>query len=220
MNLEKVTKGLVTIIPWTFRNPRKGQEDYVQRIHDNQMGCYNYFLMGNGSDTVWQMSIDMDEYPFCMKDQSRGFLQRYLREFNSRPSRKNVTAIAMQNFLMFGDGDRIHDMVIDRINRMMEPNKTDGHLKPVYKTNCTVMVGIHNVKADACPDAIKVKSNPTELRMLHYWGSREKLTGLLIEEIRRKTVEFNLVRYTISRHVRESLLSFGEIDAFSNSTGP
>ncbi|KAL3866388.1 hypothetical protein ACJMK2_043690 [Sinanodonta woodiana] len=215
-----VEKGLMTVIPWTFRNPRKGQEDYVTRIHDNQMGCYNYFLMGNGSDTVWQMSIDMDEYPFCMKDQSRGFLKRYLQQYNSKPSRRNVTAVAMDNFLMLGDGDRTHDMVIDRINRMMTPNVTDSHCKPVYKTNCTVMVGIHNVKADACPGAFKVRLYPTELRMLHYWGSRTNITGLLKEEIKRKTVEFNLVRDTISKHVRESLLNFGEIDAFSNSTGP
>ena len=58
------------------------------------------------------------------------------------------------------------------------------------------------------------------LKMLHYWGSRLQNWGPDTPKILNITVEFNHVRNRLAPAIRKSLIAFGEIDAFSNKSGP
>ena len=66
----------------------------------------------------------------------------------------------------------------------------------------------------------RVEVNDEELRMLHYWGARTQNWGPDTQETLDKTIVFNDMRKKMAPIIRKSLISFGEKEAFSNSTGP
>ena len=65
-----------------------------------------------------------------------------------------------------------------------------------------------------------VEENGTKLKMLHYWGGRLQNLGPDTADVIKRTVPFTEVREKLAPIIRQSLLVFGEYDAFSNSTGP
>ncbi len=92
-------KNLITYIP--FPNPKNTLPAQAQ--------CYNSIVSKHKQDIEWQMSLDMDEFPYVHNDTKEGFLVRYIK---SLPS--DVVEVLMPNYLMLGQGDRSRDMTIDR----------------------------------------------------------------------------------------------------------
>ena len=66
----------------------------------------------------------------------------------------------------------------------------------------------------------RLEANDSEIMMLHYWGGRMCNWGAMTPRLVESTNEFFTVRNRIAPFVRNSLLQFGEFDAFSNTTGP
>ena len=175
-----------------------------------QIKCYQHIIDHYKEDSTWQMSIDMDEYPFVYGDYEEGFLARYLKNIPD-----SVSELSMHNWLMLGQCDRNKDMVIDRINRII-PKTMNNLDKPIYRP-MMVKAGLHhsNIK-----NGRRQEGDDSEIRMLHFWGARGQDFGPDTPESLSKTIVFNLARLNLAPTVRKSLIAFGEYDAFSNSTGP
>ncbi len=201
--LEKyIESNLITYLP--FPHPRIARQA--------QILCYNSIIARYKYDVEWQMSIDMDEYPFISYDIEEGFLARYLKTM-----RENVVEVSMPNFLMLGQGDRSRDMVIERINRITSlSERTNDLSKPIYKPMNTT-VDIHETNYRLGKRYVELGDR---LKNLHYWGARLQDWGPDTQEVLERTVEFNEVRNKLAPIIRKSLLAFGENDAFSNTTGP
>ncbi len=194
---------LITYIP--FSQPRRAMSAQVQ--------CYQSVHSKYKQESEWQLTIDMDEYPFIHNDTKEGFLVRYLK--NLPP---DVTVVYMPNFLMLGQGDRTRDIAIERINRIHSLTKESNALgKNIYKPQDVSHVDIHSVRLRR---GTFVRERGERLKMLHYWGARLQAWGPDTPKILNMTVEFNMVRNLLAPVVRKSLLAFGEFDAFSNTTGP
>ena len=193
---------LITYIPW----------DVGKHTLPKKVSCYQHIIDQYKSNTTWQIFIDMDEYPFISNDTEEGFLKRYLQRFP-----QIISEISMPNFIMLGQGDRTKNMTIERMDRIESLTKKSNNLdKPIARPG--------NVKAQIHHNRIlkgKIhEENGSVLKMLHYWGSRLQNWGPDTPEIIKKTVNFTEMRDKLAPIVRKSLLSFGEWDAFSNSTGP
>ena len=194
---------LVTYLP--FPEPRISRQA--------QILCYNTILADYKSNVEWQMSVDMDEYPFVHGDVQEGFLVRYLKNI-----RKDIVEVTMPNFLMLGRGDRHKDMVIERINRIRSLNKRSNDLsKSIYRARNISAVDIHAVNYKA---GYRYFEFGNKLKNLHYWGARLQDWGPDTNQTLGMTVEFNEVRDKLGPIIRNSLFMFGETDAFSNNTGP
>ena len=197
-----INMDLITYIPWNV-----GVHTLPKKV-----SCYQHIIDEYKSNTTWQIFIDMDEYPFIANDVEEGFLQRYLQKFP-----QNISEISMPNFLMLGQGDRSKNMTIERINRIESLTKKSNNLDKPISRPWNVKAVIHHNKI------LKGKvyeENGSILKMLHYWGSRLQNWGPDTPEITKKTVPFTEMRDRLAPIVRKSLLSFGELDAFNNSTGP
>ena len=180
-----------------------------------QVVCYQHVINHYRSLSTWQIAIDMDEYPFSVIDTREGFVRRFLENITkSRGS--DVTEISMENYLLLGQGNRSRDLVIDRINRMT-PRPANNLVKPTYRPERISKVAMHhnyilwgrNIVADS-----------DMLRMAHYWGARTQNWGPDTPETISKTVEMNLARNSWAEKLRNSLLSWGETDAFATDSGP
>ena len=79
----------------------------------HQKNRYSHVIRIYGMDSVWQMSIDMDEFPVCLKDTEILFLARFLKQTPT-----TVSQIVMPNFLMLGQGNRSKTMTIESITRI------------------------------------------------------------------------------------------------------
>ena len=154
----------------------------------------------------------MDEFPYVHNDTNEGFLARYLQQFD-----ENIAEISMPNFVLLGQGDRTRNMTIDRIDRIESLTKKSSNLdKPIYRPE-KVSAGMHH---NSIRSGRRVEENGTKLKMLHYWGGRLQNWGPDTPDIIKRTVPFTEVREKLAPIIRQSLLVFGEFDAFSNSTGP
>ncbi len=194
---------LITYVP--FSQPRNARAAQVQ--------CYKYILSKYKQDSEWQMTTDMDEYPFIHNDTNEAFLARYLK---SLPT--SVSVVYMPNFLMLGQGDRRRNVTIDRINRIHSLTKESNELgKNIYKPQYATDVAVHSVNFH---HGSLLRERGNRLKMLHYWGARLQNWGPDTPKIFNMTVEFNTVRNLLAPRVRKSLLAFGETSAFSNTTGP
>jgi len=119
---------------------------------------------------------------------------------------------------MLGAGDRTRaKMALERIIRMTS-NSANKLVKPVYRP---VRLHAANVHRNRVERGRRVDAPPDQLRMLHYWGARgQQQDPGAARMIMSRTVEMTLMRDAWSQRVENSLLVFGERDAFSNSTGP
>ncbi len=195
-----ISAKLLTYIPWNNE----------QNSWASQKKCYQTIINHYGNSTVWQIAIDMDEYPHVLTDISEGFLIKYLKTINS-----SISEVAMANFLMLGQGDRSKNLVIERITRM-KPDKANKLDKPIYRPT-KVRANIHH---NVVLEGKAIKANPMDIRVLHYWGARLQDWGPDTDKTFWSTIEYNLFATHIGPIVRESLLACNEHDAFSNSTGP
>ena len=192
--------GLITYLPWHhIRMPMKAQVD-----------CYQYMIDKYGYDSTWHIAIDMDEYPHVLNDTQEGCLVRYLNQLSY-----SVSELSLHNYLMLGQGDRRRTMAIERITRMT-PQPANELDKPIYRPSRVVASIHHNM----IRHGRRLESNDEEIRLLHYWGARLQNWGPDTPETRLKTIEFPVLRDTVAPLIRQSLLVFGELNAFSNSTGP
>ena len=193
---------LITYIPW----------DVGTHTLPKKVSCYQHIIDKYKSNTTWQIFIDMDEYPFISNDTEEGFLKRYLQHFP-----QIISEISMPNFIMLGQGDQSKNITIERIDRIESLTKKSNNLdKPISRPG-NVKAAIHHNRI------LKGKiyeENGSVLKMLHYWGSRLQNWGPDTPEIIQRTVNFTEMRDKLAPIVGKSLLSFGEWDAFSNSTGP
>ena len=186
----------------------------VKPVVRTHISCWNYLIKTRTNDTEWQLGIDMDEYPFVSNDTEEGFLVRFLN--NSVKIHNNIAEVSMHNYLMLG-GDRRteHNMTIERITRIVkQPNTLD---KPIYKPTRVMSAGLHHMGR---LKGYKLEADGNDLKMLHYWGGRLSNWGPLTDDLLKETIEFFSCRDQIAPHIRDSLMSFGEDDAFNHTTGP
>ncbi len=194
---------LITHLP--FREPEMPREA--------QILCYNTILANYKYNVEWQMSVDMDEYPFVHGDVNEGFLMRYLKNV-----KRDIVEVSMPNFLMLGRGDHRRDMVIERINRIRSLSKRSNDLsKSIYRPINISTVDIHAANYEVGQRYFEFGN---KLKNLHYWGARLQDWGPDTNKTMRQTVEFNEMRDKLGPIIRNSLMMFGEKDAFSNNTGP
>lgn len=191
--------GLLTYMPWgQTRDPMTAQ-----------VRCYQRFINRYRRRHLWQIAVDMDEYPFALNDTDEDFLIRFLRSFP-----EHVTEISMPNFLMLGRGDRSGQLVIERINRITK--QSNVLVKPIYRPQ-RVQANIHH---NHLLSGSHVDARPEELQMLHYWGARSQQWGPDTQKTLSITTEWHLMRIAWADRIRNSLIAFDEFDAITNSTGP
>ncbi len=199
--------GLLTYIPWSYKNSTD-----IRKVH---LMCYQHVINHYGSMVTWQITIDMDEYPFSVIDTREGFVRRFLENI-TKSKGSNVTEISMENYLMLGQGNRSRDLVIDRINRMT-PRPANNMVKPIYRPERISKAEMHH---NYILWGRKIVADSDMLRMAHYWGARTQNWEPDTPETINKTVEMNLVRNSWAEKLRNSLLSWGETDAFATDSGP
>ena len=206
-NLSKyIENGLITYIEWPWNASNNGG-----KIMRHQVNCYSHVIREYIKDSEWQMSVDMDEFPVCLKDTDRLYLVRYLLKQSV-----TVSQILMPNFLMLGQGNRSKTMTIERITRITK-KVANALTKPLYKTSAIRHPNIHS---HHLIHGVTTNADHNDLRMLHYWGARLQNWGPDTNKTIEMTEEFDLVKDTISPAVKRNLISYGESDVFSNSTGP
>jgi hypothetical protein len=192
--------GLVTYLDWgKISDPMLAQ-----------IKCYQHIINHHKYESIWQMALDMDEYPFSPSDTEEDFLFRYLK---GAPA--YVTEISLTNYLMLGQGNRSRDTVIGQIDRMT-PQPANVLVKPIY---CPERVQA-NVHRNHIVMGKRVSATPGTLRMLHYWGARVQDFGPDTKRTLDITEPMTAMRDAWAEKVRDSLLVFGEFDAFNSSTGP
>ena len=190
---------LVTYIGW----------NHTRIAMTAQVTCYQHIIDRFGRDSAWQIAVDMDEFPFMPSDTQENFLSRYLKSLSL-----SVTEVSMNNFLMLGNGDRSRSMTIERITRMT-PKPANNLDEPVFRPTRVIAAIHHNqIKYGRLIEALD-----DELRLLHFWGSRENSFGPDSPDLLNRTIKYPELRDKLSSAIRESLISFGESDAFSNCTG-
>ena len=204
-----IENDLLTYIEWPWNASSNGGN-----IMRHQVLCYSHVIQKYGTDSRWQMSIDMDEHPFVENDVTPSFLSNYLKK--KEKTLTSVSQILMQNFLMLGQGNRSKTMTIERITRITK-SKANALTKPIYKVQSISHPGIHR---HSMKTGSTIFADETELRMLHYWGARLQNWGPDTKETFEMTHEFNIVRDIVAPAVRSRLINFGDVNAFSNNTGP
>ena len=200
---------LLTYIEWPWNASLNGGN-----IMRHQVLCYSHVIQRYGADSRWQMSIDMDEYPFLEDDVKPSFLLNYLK--NKEKTLPGISQILMQNFLMLGQGNRSKTMTIERITRITK-TKANALTKPIYKVQVIFRPDIHK---HVMKSGSTIFADSAELRMLHYWAARTQNWGPDTNKTFESTLEYNLVRERIAPALRTALLEFGELYAFNNNTGP
>ena len=116
--------GYVTYVDWSSRA-------YPYSIQGTQVAAYQDCMDKWGKDSVWQVAIDIDEYPFSPSDTSENFLPRFLRKFSG--VNRNAAEITMLNFLFLGKplSEVEHPLIIDRMYRRTH-RPANALVKPIY----------------------------------------------------------------------------------------
>ena len=112
---------------------------------------------------------------------------------------------------MLGQGDSFRDMLIERVTRIKCLTKKSNTLdKPIYRPQF-VRANIHH-------NGIKKGRVQEEggkcIKCLHYWGARLQNWGPDTNKTLRQTENFTEIRDKLGTIVRNSLLAFGEDDAY------
>lgn len=116
--------GYVTYVDWSSRA-------YPYSIQGTQVAAYQDCMDKWGKDSVWQVAIDIDEYPFSPSDTSENFLPRFLQKFSG--VNRNAAEITMLNFLFLGKplSEVEHPLIIDRMYRRTH-RPANALVKPIY----------------------------------------------------------------------------------------
>ncbi|ESO11949.1 hypothetical protein HELRODRAFT_158313 [Helobdella robusta] len=191
---------LVTYVEWSgVRNPMASQTK-----------CYQRFIRRFKKYHLWHMAIDIDEYPFSPTDGQENFLVRYLQNVS-----EEISELSMDNYLMLGRGKRSENLVIKRITRMTK--KPANYLsKPIYRPASVLSAAVHH---NHLKHGLSRNAGNT-LKMLHYWGGRDQHWGPDTAKTLNITEEMHLMSKFWASKLENSLLTFDEKSALSNSTGP
>lgn len=119
---------------------------------------------------------------------------------------------------MLGDGDRTRSKTaIERIVRMTS-HSANKLVKPIYRPERVRAANVHHNRLDR---GRRLDAAADRLRMLHYWGARgQRDDPAAAMAMMQRTVEMTMMRDVWSQRVENSLLVFGEREAFSSDTGP
>ena len=175
---EYIKSGIITYLDWHEKNP------YTMEI---QVEAYQDAIDRYKHDTVWQMALDMDEYPYSPVDTDPGFLARFVSEFEQR--NEGLSEITLSNYLVLGERDLSKSWFIEQIFR--ETNKEANKLaKPIYIPK--------NVKAQLHHNHLISGSSKNlpgnEIRFKHYWGGRLQDWGPDTQEVLGQTTpEFGIL---------------------------
>ena len=156
-----IKQGFVTYVDWSHKA-------YPYSVTGTQESAYQDCINKWGSQSTWQSSIDIDEYPFCPQDTKPNFLQRFIANFSAE--RPDISQITMQNFLFLGKplNDEEHPLLIDRLKR-----RTHGPanllVKPIYRTSHVSKTGVHH---HDLRNGISKDADQNMIRLNHYWGAR------------------------------------------------
>ncbi|XP_071108766.1 uncharacterized protein [Haliotis cracherodii] len=187
---------------------------YTHDAMQAQVQCYKKWVEAEGSKSTWMTSVDMDEYPYHLQDKREKFLQLYLQDVQHKYP--EVAEISMPNFLMLGQGDKTRNVTVDRIRRST-PGPANKLVKPIFQP-CCVRPDIH--RGTVLRQMRVMSADPEELRMLHYWGSRLQNWGPDTDQMVNITIPYSDMADSWVGRMRNSLLAFGEEDAFSRNSGP
>ena len=147
--------------------------------HSNYQHCIDNF----GRDTVWQVAIDIDEFPFALGDTEPEFLTRYIKRYSQRYP--VVSEITMANYLYLGQKNNSRELLFDKLWRHTH-GPANYLVKPIYRPADVRKATVHhNIlrrgESKNAPDG--------ELRMNHYWGARLQNWGPDTAETLSKTEE-------------------------------
>ena len=156
-----IKRGFVTYIDWSHKA-------FPYSVAGTQESAYQHCIDNYGNKSVWQVSIDIDEYPFCPLDVKSNFMQRFIA--NYAYEQPDVSQITMQNFLFLGKplDEAEHPLLIDRLRRRTH-GVSNNLVKPIYKTKYIRIAGVHHhdVMYGHSEDA-----DYRRIRLNHYWGAR------------------------------------------------
>ena len=173
---EFLKDGYVTYIDWHTHNP--------YTISGTQVTAYQNCINVYQKESRWQAAIDIDEYPFSPKDQSPGFLSRYMKQYEK--THPGVSELSMQNFLFLGKPLN-KELMIERVMRRT-PQQSNILSKPIYKPCNIGSVSIHH---NSIRTGHTANAPVGELRMNHYWGARLQNWGDDTKEILKLTIPDN-----------------------------
>ncbi|KAI6657584.1 hypothetical protein LOD99_327 [Oopsacas minuta] len=189
---EYIQAGFVSYFDWHDRNP------YTMEI---QRAAYQEVINKFKHDTVWQMALDVDEYPYSPIDKDPGFLTRFISKFEQL--NPGITEITLSNYLVLGEPDIEKDWFIERIFR--ETKKEANNLvKPIYRPKY-VRARLHR---NIVLSGYSVKANEDEIRFKHYWSARLQNWGPDTEEVLELTTpEYGIIdiSYTLKNCIVETL---------------
>ena len=118
---------------------------------------------------------------------------------------------------MLGEGDRSQSKTaVDRITRTSR-HPANALVKPIYQPRHVRWVKVHS---NFLHSGVTVHADPARIRMLHYWGARGFESPEDRERTLANTVLMTGMRDFWSGQIENSLIVFGELDAFLNMTGP
>ena len=171
-------EGYITYTNWHSHTPYNTRKTMVAAYQD----CIDH----HKEESKWQVSIDIDEYPYSPSDTAPGFLQRFVTMFSQENPR--ASEISIQNFLYLGKPlDK--ELMIERLLRRT-PKPSNPLVKPIYKPK-NVRSAIHH---NHLITGTTVVAPVQQLRMNHYWGSRLQDWGEDTREILGRTEPDNSIQ--------------------------
>lgn len=163
----------ITYVDWHVHNP--------YTIQGTQVASYQHCIDNYGHEHTWQAAIDIDEYPFSLRDTEPGFLTRFVKQFSEK--NPHVSEITMQNYLFLGKPQE-RELLFERIWRRTK-GPANPLVKPIYKpVNVRAQVHHNYLKSGRSMNA-----PDHELRLNHYWGARLQNWGEDTPDIIAKTQE-------------------------------
>ena len=151
-----IREGLVTYMTW---NP-------PERYHDAQEHCYNDWPKEFKSRSHWQITADMDEYPYIKSDIEPNFLLRL--------TEKHRCSIYFQNQFFLDvrkpklDGEFLMERIL-RKDRNYE--RYPSRSKVLYQPEFVTKVNVHSVDMQSgCHERYVIPIEQGGLQ--HYWGYR------------------------------------------------
>ncbi len=224
------SQGVVTYIPWGVSENRS---QHSVKARDD---CYRHVVGRYGSLSRWQMTLDIDEYPFSAVDSGEGFLTRAVHS-HSGVYGAALSELTLVTRLMHGQGDRRHyNLTLARITRLdtagtgkplphqlkplYRPDRVDTALDGQQVSQLDLEKGVQSIQLRQYRVGRSVQASDEVLYLLRYWGAKLQDWGPDTPEMMSHTREFTAMRSAHAEKVRQSLLAFGEVNAFSNTTGP
>lgn len=165
----------VTYIDWHEHNPYTRER--------TQLSAYKHCAENYANESQWQVSIDIDEYPFSTSDTKVRFLSRFVEEISSK--HPAVAEISMQNFLFLGK-PQDEELFFGRYWRRT-PQRSNVLVKPIFQpSKVKPKRGAHH---NSLKSGRPMYAPENEMRLNHYWGARLQNWGDDTPEILGKTME-------------------------------